>query len=342
MEGPKNATVLEGSEARFNCSVSQGWRLIMWALNGTVVLSVTPREPIITNNRFTSASYEVGGDFVSQMRIHDVQVSDSGRITCSLQNSDRDASAFLSVQVVGNLSVPGAGLVVPEDAPCNVTCQALGWSPLPALAWEVGVPVSHSSWAWVPDTEDPRNAASVLSLTPQGNGTLTCRADLKDLHFHRSVTVNLTVTQSPLGSIDKPGNSLPTWAIILLAVSLSLLLILVIVLIIIFCCCCVSRREKKESIQSEVRKSADVKTNDKTFETKTESGNENFGYSPDESRITKTSSLPQTSYEFSVLEQRGSQRPHQETAASRLAPATRPHVSFDMSSPKKIRNVTLV
>ncbi|XP_076975061.1 immunoglobulin superfamily member 5 isoform X2 [Tamandua tetradactyla] len=295
MEGPKNATVLEGSEARFNCSVSQGWRLIMWALNGTVVLSVTPREPIITNNRFTSASYEVGGDFVSQMRIHDVQVSDSGRITCSLQNSDRDASAFLSVQVVGNLSVPGAGLVVPEDAPCNVTCQALGWSPLPALAWEVGVPVSHSSWAWVPDTEDPRNAASVLSLTPQGNGTLTCRADLKDLHFHRSVTVNLTVTQSPL-----------------------------------------------ESIQSEVRKSADVKTNDKTFETKTESGNENFGYSPDESRITKTSSLPQTSYEFSVLEQRGSQRPHQETAASRLAPATRPHVSFDMSSPKKIRNVTLV
>ncbi|XP_037687408.1 immunoglobulin superfamily member 5 isoform X4 [Choloepus didactylus] len=242
-EGPKNATALEGSEARFNCTVSQGWRLIMWALNGTVILSVTPKEPIITNDRFTSASYEVGGDFVSEMIIHDVQLNDSGRITCSLQNSDRDASAFLSVQ----------------------------------------------------------------------------------------------------GSIDNPGNSLPTWAIILLAVSFSLLLILIIVLIIICCCCCVSGREEKESgYQSKLRKSSDVKTNNGTFETKTKSGNENHGYNPYESRISKTSSLHPKSYEFSVLEQRGSQQPHQGSAEPHPAPVNRPHVSFDMASPKKIRNVTLV
>lgn len=90
--------MLVGWEARFNCTVSQGWRLIMWALNGTVVLSVTPKEPIITNDRFTSARYEEGGDFVSEMIIHDVQLSDAGRVRCSLQNSDRDGSAFLSVQ----------------------------------------------------------------------------------------------------------------------------------------------------------------------------------------------------------------------------------------------------
>lgn len=98
IEGPRNATVLAGGEARFNCTVSEGWKLIMWALNGTVVLSITPKEPIITNNRFTSESYEEGGNFVSEMIIHDVQFRDAGHIWCSLQNSDHKGSAFLSVQ----------------------------------------------------------------------------------------------------------------------------------------------------------------------------------------------------------------------------------------------------
>lgn len=93
-------TVLEGSEARFNCTVSQGWKLIMWALEGTVVLSVTPTEPIITNERFTSESYDLGDNFVSEMVIHSVQFNDSGQVRCSLQNSNRDGSAFLSVQGV--------------------------------------------------------------------------------------------------------------------------------------------------------------------------------------------------------------------------------------------------
>lgn len=100
IEGPKNVTALKGSEARFNCTISQGWKLIMWALKGTVVLSITPTEPIITNDRFTTMSYEEGGNFISEMIIHDVQLSDAGQIKCSLQNSDRDGSAFLSVQGV--------------------------------------------------------------------------------------------------------------------------------------------------------------------------------------------------------------------------------------------------
>lgn len=90
--------MLVGWEASFNCTVSQGWKLIMWALNGMVVLSVTPKEPIITNDRFTSASYEEGGNFISEMIIHSVQPSDAGLIECRLQNSNLEGSAFLSVQ----------------------------------------------------------------------------------------------------------------------------------------------------------------------------------------------------------------------------------------------------
>ncbi|XP_044803214.1 immunoglobulin superfamily member 5 isoform X4 [Bubalus kerabau] len=98
IEGPKNVTALKGSEARFNCTISQGWKLVMWALRGTVVLSMTPSETIITSDRFTSASYQEGGNFISEMIIHDVQLSDAGQVKCSLQNSNRDGAAFLSVQ----------------------------------------------------------------------------------------------------------------------------------------------------------------------------------------------------------------------------------------------------
>jgi junctional adhesion protein 4 len=98
IDGPKNATVLQGSEARFNCTVSPGWKLIMWTLKDIVVLSITPQESIVTNNRFTAESYDLDGNFVSEMLIHDVQFSDEGLIICSLQNSDLTRSAYLSVQ----------------------------------------------------------------------------------------------------------------------------------------------------------------------------------------------------------------------------------------------------
>ncbi|XP_057553047.1 immunoglobulin superfamily member 5 [Hippopotamus amphibius kiboko] len=342
IEGPQNITVLKGSEARFNCTISQGWKLIMWALKGTVVLSITPTESIITNDHFTSASYEEGDNFISEMIIHDVQLSDAGQIKCSLQNSDRDGSAFLSVQVMGPLLTPESSLVVIVDEPCNVTCRASGWTPLPDLSWEIGVPMSHSSYYSIPEPKDLQSAVSILTLTPQGNGTVTCVAEMKGLYVQKSVTVNLTVVQLPLDSIDKPGTSLPTWAIVLLAVSLSLLFILIVVLIIIFCCC-VSRREKKESsYQSEIRKSASVKTNKDTSGTKLKSGNENYGYSSHEPRTTKAASLPAKSSDSSFPEPCDRRQPHQGSDHHQPGPASHPQVSFRVTSPKKVRNVTLV
>uniref|UniRef100_A0A8C2RRE0 Immunoglobulin superfamily member 5 n=1 Tax=Capra hircus TaxID=9925 RepID=A0A8C2RRE0_CAPHI len=296
IEGPKNVTALKGSEARFNCTISQGWKLIMWALRGTVVLSMTPSEPIITNDRFTSASYQEGGNFISEMIIHDVQLSDAGQVKCSLQNSNRDGSAFLSVQVMGQLLIPGGSLVVIEDKPCNVTCRALNWTTLPDLSWEIGVPVSHSSYYSVPEPEDLQSAVSILALTPQGNGTVTCVAEMKGLDVRESVTINLTVVPPPLES----------------------------------------------SYQSEIRKSATVKTSKDTVGTKLKSANENYGYRSDEPRTTQPASLHAKSSEAGVPEQRSSRQPHQESDHRQLGPANHPQVSFNVASPKKVRNVTLV
>ncbi|XP_027402363.1 immunoglobulin superfamily member 5 isoform X3 [Bos indicus x Bos taurus] len=196
IEGPKNVTALKGSEARFNCTISQGWKLVMWALRGTVVLSMTPNETIITSDRFTSASYQEGGNFISEMIIHDVQLSDAGQVKCSLQNSNRDGAAFLSVQ--------------------------------------------------------------------------------------------------------------------------------------------------ESSYQSQIRKSATVKTSKDTAGTKLKSANENYGYLSDESRTTQPASLHAKSSEAGVPEQCSSRQPHQESDHRQLGPANHPQVSFYVASPKKVRNVTLV
>ncbi|XP_021573435.1 immunoglobulin superfamily member 5 [Carlito syrichta] len=296
IEGPKNMTVLQGSEAHFNCTVSEGWKLIMWSLNNIVVLSITPKEPIITNDRITSESYDVGGNIISEMIIHDVQLSDSGHVICSLQNSELVGSAFLVVQVMGKLFLPSDSLIVTEDEPCNVTCRASGWSPLPNISWEIHVPVSHSSYYFIPEPDDLQSAVSILALTPQGNGTLTCVAVLESLQAHKSATVNLTVIQPPLES----------------------------------------------NYQSEIGKSAHVKTNKETSETKSKSGNENYGFSLEKPRTSEIASLPPTSSEFSIWEQNSSLHPYQEANQCLPRPASRPQVSFNLASSKKVRSITLV
>ncbi|NP_001171357.1 immunoglobulin superfamily member 5 isoform 1 precursor [Mus musculus] len=312
IEGPQNVTVLKDSEAHFNCTVTHGWKLLMWTLNQMVVLSLTTQGPIITNNRFTYASYNSTDSFISELIIHDVQPSDSGSVQCSLQNSHGFGSAFLSVQVMGTLNIPSNNLIVTEGEPCNVTCYAVGWTSLPDISWELEVPVSHSSYNSFLEPGNFMRVLSVLDLTPLGNGTLTCVAELKDLQASKSLTVNLTVVQPPPDSIGEEGPALPTWAIILLAVAFSLLLILIIVLIIIFCCCCASRREKEESTyQNEIRKSANMRTNKADPETKLKSGKENYGYSSDEAKAAQTASLPPKSAEVSLPEKRSSSLPYQ-------------------------------
>ncbi|XP_051047908.1 immunoglobulin superfamily member 5 isoform X2 [Phodopus roborovskii] len=214
IEGPQNVTVLNGSEARFNCTVTHGWKLIMWSLKGVVELSITSQQPIITNDRFTSVSYNRSDRFISEMIIHDVQPGDSGLVQCSLQNSNVLGSAFLTVQVMGTLDIPSNSLVVTQGEPCNVTCYALGWTPLPDISWELEVPVSNSSYYSVPEPGDLMSALSILALTPLGNGTLTCVAELKNLQVSKSLTVNLTVVQplpesSYQNEIRKTANTKP-------------------------------------------------------------------------------------------------------------------------------------
>lgn len=105
---------------------------------------------------------------------------------------------------MGTLNIPSNNLIVTEGEPCNVTCYAVGWTSLPDISWELEVPVSHSSYNSFLEPGNFMRVLSVLDLTPLGNGTLTCVAELKDLQASKSLTVNLTVVQPPPGKWASP------------------------------------------------------------------------------------------------------------------------------------------
>ncbi|ETE70279.1 Immunoglobulin superfamily member 5 [Ophiophagus hannah] len=104
VEGPQNLTVVVGSVARFSCTVSDGWKILIWLFNGNPKLSVLSYgETIVSDKRYTQKGSNISGSrFISELMIHDVQLTDSGQIKCSLQNNDDNKYAFLSVQRCDN------------------------------------------------------------------------------------------------------------------------------------------------------------------------------------------------------------------------------------------------
>ncbi|XP_038616506.1 immunoglobulin superfamily member 5 isoform X2 [Tachyglossus aculeatus] len=341
-EGPQNVTVLEGSEARFNCTVSQGWQLILWYINDQVSLSVTVNGPIISSDRIIPESYQSGDYFTSEIIIRDVRRSDSGKIKCGLQNSTKEGIAFLSVQVNGSLCIKNDSLVLIEDKAHEIICEASGWDPLPNISWVIDVLVNHSSYYSFPKPGDLQSLVSILSLTPQGNGTLTCIASMAGLPFTQSVMVHLTVIKSPLEG-ESLSNTFPTWAIILLAVGLPLLLILIILLVMLFCCGCSCKKRKEASYQSKIRNLSISKPNDGPIQVMWNNGKENYGYSSDEPRNTKISSPPSVTSNFSAPRQGGQVRlPHQIHEEQQQVRTAHSTPTVYPSHPRKIRNATLV
>ncbi|XP_077783476.1 immunoglobulin superfamily member 5 isoform X5 [Podarcis muralis] len=99
IEGPRNLTILAGSVAHFNCTVSEGYKILIWLFNGTPILTVLGNgTPVITNPKYNQDGFQDGTEFTSGLKIFDVQLHDSGEIKCSLQNFQDDKYAFLSVQ----------------------------------------------------------------------------------------------------------------------------------------------------------------------------------------------------------------------------------------------------
>ncbi|NWV14222.1 IGSF5 protein, partial [Ptilonorhynchus violaceus] len=253
-KGPENATVLAGSEARFNCTVSEGWKILIWLSKGSPVLTVISSQGSVeTTDRFTSHNYTSGSEFTSELIIHSTQLSDSGRIECSIQQPSENNFAFLSVQVNGSLFIKNSTLTVRENQTVEIVCEALGWAPAPDIAWmrnDSLIDQSGYVTQQSPGSDGLHNALSTLTLTPTDSEVLTCLADIEALPNPQNATVTLIFDNSAAENDDRQDNR-STWVIVL-AVVLSFLGVILLIVIIVFAVrCCLKKRGS--TYQNEIR-----------------------------------------------------------------------------------------
>ncbi|XP_030060803.1 immunoglobulin superfamily member 5 [Microcaecilia unicolor] len=280
IQGPSNSTVLRGSTARFNCTVTTDWKVLIWIAKGTPVLTTVPTTgAIITNSQFIQQNYTTLLDFTSELMITDVAMADSGWIECNLQTSG-SAYAYLSVQVYGTLGITNADLQVTFSQTTQIFCEASAWYPVPLLTWLVNNtsanPLSYVTHA-TGGSDGLWNATSTLNLTALGNSTITCQAAIDALPEPQSITVNLTVRDS---AVDY-GKTNDNREVIIIAVTVSITALLLLILLILIIICCCKKRRKASSYQSELRKVSAEKSKNKSSRTKDKRGKENPGYFPE-------------------------------------------------------------
>ncbi|XP_053826304.1 immunoglobulin superfamily member 5 isoform X1 [Vidua macroura] len=338
-KGPENATVLAGSEARFNCTVSAGWKVLIWLFQGSPVLTVLSSQGSVeTTERFTSRNYTSGDEFTSELIIHNTQLNDSGRIECSIQQPSENNFAFLSVQVNGSLLIKNSTLTVKDNQTIEIVCEALGWAPAPDITWMTNDSlIDKSSYVTQqsPGSHGLHNALSTLTLTPRDTEVLTCLADIEALPSPQNATVTLIFDNSAAENYYSEDNR-STWVIVLAIVLSFLGIVLLVVIIVVAVRCCLKRRES--TYQTEIRKVSAEKKKEGDLENRQRSGNENLGYIPEELWNTEQSpgiaSLPPMISRFAG--------PDDNLHISSV-PKVRPQRRTDyLINPKKIRNVTLV
>ncbi|XP_054676252.1 immunoglobulin superfamily member 5 isoform X3 [Grus americana] len=248
INGPTNATVLAGSEARFNCTVSVGWVILIWLSNGNPVLTVINSQGAVeTSDRFTSQNYTSSNGFTSELIIHNTQLSDSGKIECSTQQPSESSFAFLSVQVNGTLFIKNSTLTVKENKTVEIVCEALGWAPAPDITWMTNDSFIDKLRYVTQQSQGSNglhNALSVLTLTPTDTEILTCLADIEALPNPQNATVTVIFVNSTTEN-DYSEDSRSTWVIVL-AVVLSLvgIILLIIIIAVVVRCCCLKKKEK--------------------------------------------------------------------------------------------------
>ncbi|XP_048350466.1 immunoglobulin superfamily member 5 isoform X2 [Sphaerodactylus townsendi] len=348
IEGPSNLTVLAGMEAHFNCTVSEGWQILIWLFEGQPVLSVTyPEKVIITDKSYGQKGYNKGTEFTSELIIYNVQLNNSGKIECSIQTTSGHEYAFLSVQVNGSLNIEDHNMTVTENQTVEIICEAVGWDPVPHITWMVNnISVDNSDYITNQSqgSNGLYNEESILTLTPVTNSTVICLAAILALSKLQSATMTLVVYPPPKSVTNEDDGRTQT---IILAVVLSVvgfLLLILIILLIVYCCC--RRRRKESKYQKEIQKaSAKKKATSQHLETRRADGNENYGYSPEEHAKEKPRVPPfspvNTSFygpEQDLAVSSESEVPHHGNY-DRVLPST---VAAYPINPRKIRNVTLV
>ncbi|XP_076877012.1 immunoglobulin superfamily member 5 isoform X2 [Brachyhypopomus gauderio] len=192
---PQNATVLQHSEARFNCSVSNpGWAVMIWSLNRVFALTILETSGVVNSTgHFYARNYSTAGKSRWELIIENVLREDSGQVVCQILGGE-PVTAELSVQESGAVEIVGSNRTVTEGERVVFQCLAAGWFPAPRFSWALnGAPVADDLFnSSSVETGAVVNSSSSLSITASSSMRVECLATVPALGTPRSSCVYLT------------------------------------------------------------------------------------------------------------------------------------------------------
>ncbi|KAM7413401.1 hypothetical protein PAMA_020677 [Pampus argenteus] len=268
---PKTLTVLQGSEARFTCTSNTQWSVMVWLLEGSVVLTISNLHGVLRSaNLHVAAEPAAKGDgwvFVlkNTERLH------QGQVTCDLQGIDRK-TASLYVQEKGSVEVFSNKLAFRGQS-VLFECQAAGWYPQPTLYWQVDDKKVSQGEYNITSEESGKSLFTVtsnLSVKAVKSSRVHCLASVSALPTPLMSSVNLTVVTEVVREEDD--------CTVLQALTASLAALLLLLLLCICTVLCYrQRRQAKASPQEVIR--FDQSVNGRNLVAKATGGTVNMGYS---------------------------------------------------------------
>ncbi|CAJ0933412.1 unnamed protein product [Ranitomeya imitator] len=251
LDGPKNVTVLSGSNASFTCTVRAGWEVISWYLQTYFIVNIYPTGTTVSKDHtiiVQNSTNSITGAFTSAITIVDVNKSNSGVVRCSsLSASFQDA--YLTVEVNGSIQITNGSVIVKPNSNVTMICQAAQWYPAPTITWQINNTAADTlyySTSYTTAANDFVTAISTFEISPEEDISLTCLASIQTLTQPQSATVSITVREHIPGS----SSSLSQTDIILIAVFGSLGGLLLIALIIVLIIYCGKKKKKKSGLIS--------------------------------------------------------------------------------------------
>ncbi|XP_029483645.1 immunoglobulin superfamily member 5 isoform X4 [Oncorhynchus nerka] len=192
---PLNVTVLRGSEARFNISLSEAWYSMSWMLKSVLVLTINSGTGESEHNRrFSVKNYSSADIYCWEFIIRDVWRNDSGTVSCGVQEKPTQ-TAQLFVQESGTVRIVGGNITVAQGHQAIVQCEASGWFPKPTVSWVVdGVMVDQNSYNSSSEALDSLyNSISFLTVRGVNSVQVKCLASVSALTTPLSSSIYLVV-----------------------------------------------------------------------------------------------------------------------------------------------------